>query len=473
VGEKSEPSVGRSNLAALVMTRGVQLLSGLIVSLALARVLPREEFGLYRWVWAVVSVATVGSTLGLHTLLTRRVAREPEAAAHLVPLGLAASGVLAVPTTLVIVGYVALRDPRPEVVITALLGALTLCGLAAEQMVAGVLHGLRRMSGEVWPVVAGRVVFLVGHLVALWLGLGLVPLYGVRVVAAALTVGLLVGHAAQAVGVRSWRVAPRELWELLGSGRAFGATVFFGAIYAQADLLLLEALRDEIEVARYAAPASVLLQLALVANIVSRGVYPRLAQLAAEPVAAGGLLVLQTRVLLVGAFPIAVGGAVVAADLIPWLFGEAYTDAVLPFLLLVLAVPVRFLNSGFGLALTALDRQRRRAQIDMAGAFLNVGANLLVIPTWGAEGAAVITLGTDLFLCAALRWELGRALPGVVLWRGAVPPLVASLFMAGVVWWAAPLHVAVRLVIGAVVFAAAARLLGAWTPQDLRELRRV
>lgn len=471
-GSPASPGT-RSNLAALVITRSAQIVSGLIVSLVVARWLSREDYGLYRWVWAVVSVATVGSTLGLDALITRRVARDPESAGRLVPLVLQAAAVLAVPTTLAIVGYVALRDPRPEVVLLALLGALTLAGQAAAQMVTGVLLGLRKLGGEVAPVLGGRLLFTVGQVVAVAVGGGLVSLYGVRLAASWLTVAMLLAALGRTVVVSSWAVEPGEVTKLIRAGRAFGATVFFGAIYAQADLLLLEAMRGEVEVARYAAPASVLLQLALVANIVSRGVFPRMAQLATEPAAAGELLALQARVLLAVSVPIAVGGVVVAPDLIPWLFGEAYNDAVLPFTLLVIAVPLRFLNAGFGVALTAHDRQRQRARVDLLGAVFNVGLNLYAVPRWGAEGAALVTLGTDLLLCVVLRWELAAVLPRMGLWRAALPCLLASAVMGAAVWSASALHVGLRLGLGVVVFVAVGWLVGAWSTRDLRALRRV
>jgi O-antigen/teichoic acid export membrane protein len=104
---------------------------------------------------------------------------------------------------------------------------------------------------------------------------------------------------------------------------------------------------------------------------------------------------------------------VVGAALVPAIFGDRYVDAVLPFQILVAVVPLRFLNNGYGLSLSALDAQHTRARIDGAAALFNVVANVIVLPRWGAVGAAATTLATDLLLLAALRVALGRRQTGL------------------------------------------------------------
>lgn len=466
------PRRPRSNLLALATTRAVMAGTGLLVNLALARWLPREIFGTYRWIWAVVSVATFGASLGLGAYVTREVARDGGAARRLVPAGLRAVLGLSTLTGVGIVSYVALRDGRPEVVAAAVLAALTLAAQAGAQITTGALHGLRQMARELPAVLVGRSLFVAGHLGVAAAGMGLGWLYGARALAAGVTLGVLWVSLRRLVGP-SEPVAPGAVRQLVSVGGHFGATVLFGAIYAQADLLMLELLADHEEVARYAAPATILLQLALVASTLSRGIFPRLARRVGDRAGAADVITFQTRMLLWISAPVAAGGLVVGPELVPWLFGEAYRDAVLPFAWLVVAVPVRFLNAGLGLSLTALDRQRRRARIDGVGAVFNVVANALAIPWLGAVGAAITTLVTDVVLLGLLRWQVGRVTTGLSLWGPAWRTLVPAVAMGLVVEALPEAHVLVDIVVGALVYAALSWGTGGWSRADLRRLRRV
>lgn len=456
---------------ALALTRLIIAVSGLAVNVALARWMSRDAFGAYRWVWACVAVAAFGAHLGLWQLVTRRVSRDPAEAPRVLPVALTATAGLSVLTGVAIVAYVWVADGRPEVVAAAALGALTLAANALSQLVQATFHGLRRMFLEIPGVLLGRAVFALSHLVLLALGFGLVPLYAGRAGSAVvMLVALLVmfrwrvGRMAPvpAGAVRAW----------VAHGPAFGATVFFGAVAAQADILMLEAMASGDEVARYAAPASVLLQLAFVANIVSRGFFPQVAALGAQDGALPHALRLQARMLLLVSVPVAVGGMAVGAPLVVFIFGPRYADAVGPFLWLLAAVPIRFLNNGYGMTLTALDRQGVRARIDMVGAFVNVGANLVAIPLLGATGAAMTTLLTDVVVHLWLRWQLHRDVPDYREVGPWLRTLVPALAMAAAVW-AMPGHVLVRVAVGGAVYVVLAWGSGGWRRADLDRMLRV
>lgn len=468
MADGGRPSGGMLALAASRLTFA---LSGAIVNLAMARVLLREEFGVFRWISAVVALATFASNLGLGAWVTREAARDPGRIPRVVPAALRATLLLSSGTAVLVTAYVALRDPRPHVLLCALLAGAGLGVQAMSQVVEGALHGLHRTRDEVPSVLAGRGLLVVGSLLLLVGGWGLTAQFAMRLIAALVAWLLLLWALVRVTGGLTWSNPEPPVRELVATGRVFGATVLFGAIYAQADVLMIEALVGDSEVARYGAPASVLLQLALVSNVVTRSFFPRLAAATtADRVAS--LLGLQTRVLLVAGVPVAAGGLAVAADLVPALFGAHYADAVLPFQLLVCVVPVRFLNNGYGLALTALDQQGRRARIDGLAAVCNLAANLVAIPWYGATGAAATTLLTDLLLVVLLRAELRRATEAPrelgLLWRAG-----ACAVTMGAMVTVVDLPLAIRVVLGIVLWPVLVWGAGLLRRSHFRELRTI
>lgn len=464
----------RGNIAALALTRLLIAVSGLVATLALLECLPRETWGAYRWIWSTVVLATFASNLGLGHYVNREVAKDGSQATALVGRGLRTTGLLSIGTFFVLVAwFMVMRQTEPTIWMAGALGAATLIANATSQIVQGAMHGLRRMNLEVPAVAASRAVFVLSQVVLAWAGAGLVALYAGRFVAALLLWGALLWQFRRHVGPPVWAVQPGEVRSMAMAGRAFGATVLFSAISAQADIVMLGLFKADDEVGRYAAPATLLLQLAFVANIFSRGFFPRLAAMAEDRVRVGQEIGLLLRVLLVMSVPVAVGGVLLADPLMALPRGGAYTDASFVLLLLVVAVPLRFASNGFGFSLTALDRQETRARLDMVGAMVNVTLNLVAIPLWGAEGAAGATLLTDAVILALVGWQVRSVaqLPPMALVLARIFGSAAVMGLA--VWMSAGLPVLVRVALGGAVYLAVSRLVGAWTPADLRRLRKV
>lgn len=84
---------------------------------------------------------------------------------------------------------------------------------------------------------------------------------------------------------------------------------------------------------------------------------------------------------------------------IHFLFGAEYAEAVELISILALSIPVLFLASSVGSALATKEHMRLRVKLMGAVAAINVVLNLLFIPRYGAQGAAVTTLLSN---CALL-----------------------------------------------------------------------
>lgn len=93
-------------------------------------------------------------------------------------------------------------------------------------------------------------------------------------------------------------------------------------------------------------------------------------------------------------FPIFVATFSCAHALTVGLFGADYDDSTLPLLLLSLGYFFHTALGFNGLTVKVFKRLRYAMAIDLAAAALNVAINLLLVPRWGASGAAVGTFGT-------------------------------------------------------------------------------
>ena len=102
------------------------------------------------------------------------------------------------------------------------------------------------------------------------------------------------------------------------------------------------------------------------------------------------------KYLVIFGLPASAGMALLAPRLVVLIFGERYADSVGAVQILTAAFLLMVVNGFMGNTLVAAGSQRYLARIVGAGAILNVGLNLMIIPKYGILGAASTTVVTEL-----------------------------------------------------------------------------
>jgi O-antigen/teichoic acid export membrane protein len=151
-------------------------------------------------------------------------------------------------------------------------------------------------------------------------------------------------------------------------------------------------------------------------------------------------------------------------------FGAAFAPA--GDVLAVLPLAFFSITTGYMYAaiLVALGELRVLAVVAAIAAVLSVVADLIVIPRWGAVGAAWITVGVEYLVTSSLalwlRSRIGFRLP----WRRIRAATVASAVVVIVAWPLQSSPLPLLLVVPSAAYLIAAWVLRAVTRADLRAL---
>jgi O-antigen/teichoic acid export membrane protein len=95
---------------------------------------------------------------------------------------------------------------------------------------------------------------------------------------------------------------------------------------------------------------------------------------------------------------------VVAPWVVPLVFGERYRGVVGILMILAFCPPIRFLSTAMGSALVIDEHMRLRVYAMALATVVAVVANALLIPRFGAHGAAWATVTSELVLLAGTWW---------------------------------------------------------------------
>jgi O-antigen/teichoic acid export membrane protein len=385
---------------------GRVLLLGLFV--VAARILPGREFGQYAFALAVGLVAAQLADSGLQVSLLRRLSGETDRGASGQALSSALRARLVVGLALGIGGGLLAASVGESPV-----EALALAAIAGAQIVAAqaelwlqVARAYGRLELEAAAGLAGRaLVCLLGVLALVGggelPGLGLA--YAVGSVLSIAVARLVANRFLEAAPVGRWAGMRETYLDALPLAVAGAASLLMFRI----DVLLLQWLRDSETVGVYSAAYRPFEAALLVPVAIMAAGFPRLVRLAADGPGFRAFRALVGRlgtVLLACAIGAALFGWLAGPPLISFLFGAPYAASGELLRILVLALPQIYLNALLTQALVALRRPWLVAASMAAALVANVTFNLLLIPQFGATGAAMATViaETTLFVASGL-----------------------------------------------------------------------
>jgi O-antigen/teichoic acid export membrane protein len=179
----------------------------------------------------------------------------------------------------------------------------------------------------------------------------------------------------------------------------------------------------------------------------------------------------MTEVALVGGIAFVLAIVALAPVLIPFLGGSQYRGAAPVLQIQVFALIAVFVGQTWQLGLLSLRRQAALAWTNGGALLVVVAAGAVLIPTWGARGAAVAALIGEAALGAFVYGALRRASIAVTPSLGLTPRVVAASLPAfGVLLLPVPWEV--RLAGSLIVFGGVAFAIRAVPAELLHAMRR-
>ena len=390
-------------------------LANLLFVAALARAFGSEMLGQYSLGMAVGAVASLFVGLGTQSFLIRDLSRNA-------PLMADRLGVLIpVQCILAVVAWLAATT----------VGTLLSSGIAAVGIIMSVCayQILWRSSGLLYvpfraaesmhvPAAAelGHRLFILAFGLAMLL-LGATP--GATLIVLPLSALGLAAFGWWRMSLRfgrpALRFAPAEAFVLFRSASPFFDVLLLGMLYTRGGIVMLGALRDEVEVGLYAATDRTLIAPLLLPNMLNAAVYPALSRLQhTAPDQAARLARRSMVLMLAGSVPLAALLYAFAPQLIRLLFGDEYLVAVPALQLLAWTVPIRGIALLLGSQLAAMNRQKEMALARLIGLVSFGVLSYLLIAHQGFTGLAVAVLSCEILqaiLYAALIRSRSRVNP--------------------------------------------------------------
>ncbi len=397
----------------------------------IARKLGPEGFGIIGFATAFYSYLGLAVTAGFNDVGAREVASRPNEAANTAVNVSVVRFAVALIIFVAVSLFVLLFEIRENTELVILLMSLSLFALAIDT--SWVYKGLERNHRVGIAVILGQVLY-VGALLLFVKDVNdvlIVPLaqfVGEMSAALLLLIPLLIPFGKIKLNLR-------EGWQLLQSSGYLTVTRILRAIIYSFDIVLIGFWLGEREVGLYTAPYRICFVFVAIAAAIHISYLPSITRAFAD--GTGQAQEVANRAINLGATiaaPMVVGGMILAAPLLEFIFGAEYIEGAMAFRLLLLSIGFIFIHAVNHNLLLVSHRTKTEMKIYMIAAAINILLNLIFIRRYGIVGAATVTAIAEGLTLSMGLFVLYQAGIHLKILRMIFPPVIASLFMGAIIF---------------------------------------
>ena len=390
---------------------------GMVLIILVARMVGAAEFGKYAYALNLAILLSVIADFGMGYIITREVAANPEKANKVLRGGLWWRWRLGILAFILCVLAVVIMGKGVEILILVILISGSTIIVTVFGSIEAYLKGQERFGLLAVLSIARQSALLLGGILVLLSG------YGIRGVASIqLTMAVLGGIVLLAVvrnrGLGSDQSPQIIRKKIIQDALPMAMTALCVMFYYRIDVLILSSVKGDAAVGYYNAARSLLLGLVILPAGVMTAFLPmasKLLQINLAKLREVALQLFQHMAFIGGA--IAVGGWLLSFQVISLIFGQKYGLAAPPLKILLWAFFFMCLNSLQGTILIALELQHLQTYAVGFAALLNLILNLLMIPPWGANGAALAAVATEALVFVLAGIFIRKYFSGAAMFR--------------------------------------------------------
>ena len=223
----------------------------------------------------------------------------------------------------------------------------------------------------------------------------------------------------------------RESWELVRESLPQTGVLVIAALYWRSDGVLLSVLSSKEETGAYNLAYTVAFNATVISTVFLASTLSTMTNLfATDRDRFARFTVRSIQLMLFVAVPLAVAGALLAPELVRLLGSEDFVAAGGSTLgLLFVAVAIRLVTGTLSQGLFAAHDQVFLLRLNIVSLLLNIGLNVVLIPQFGARGAAAALVASELFGLAVATRRLASRTPYRTPWlflARLIPPVAAA-----------------------------------------------
>ena len=389
----------RTNTIWLLFSQGISIIVSLLLSLILARHLGPRDNGIYNYANSIVGIFAIFVDFGMSTVLIRDIARNTNLVKkyldNLISLKILIGIIILI---LIFVSSFFVKKYDNMTYIMIFLGLYNIFS-GFYLLFTGVFRSHNKMIYESFGTVIIKILLLIFGIIALYYYRSIL-IYS-EVLFATMLVGIIISiliirkyfsKFSLSINKDFWVYMLKEIWP-------YGLSSIVVTIYFTIDQVILGSLKPITQVGYYALARSATGVVTSVIGIFIGVLFPSLSLLYKKNISEFTSLLnnaIKFMCILLVVFIVEMLSN--SKGYILTIFGNKYYNSIVPLQILSVATGMIFINALIGNAFGAIDRQKDLLWGLFFSMIINIVLNLILIPYYGASGAASASIFTELFI---------------------------------------------------------------------------
>lgn len=443
------------------------------------RILGPEGAGKYGFAIVVYVFIEIVTNFGLNTLLTREVSKDrSQVNRYLSNTAILRLIILLAITPLLFLFLVAWRrlfTLPDDTTVTILLLTLSLIPGSISAALTSVFLAYEKMEYPAAITTLSTIIRVSLGVVVLLMGLGIIGLAAVAIITNIVTAVILLFLLVHFLLRPRLEFDPAFDREMLGTSYPLMLNHLLATVFWRVDVTLLQPMRGDVVVGWYTTAYRFLDALNIIPSALTVAIFPIMSRYARE---AKDALVrtytISLKMLLIVSLPVALLTTFYADWIILIVGGQAYLPhAAIALRLLIWSIPFGFINSLTQYVLIAIDRQHFLTRAFVMGASFNLIANLLLIPSFGYQAAAITTVLSEVLLLLPFYYGVRKYLSTIpwmsLTWR----PLVSTLLTGAFLWLLRDLSFLLLIPLSLGIYVGCLIVTGTFTQDDISLMKQL
>lgn len=406
------------NAIWIIGGRVVQMIISFFVGVLTARYLGPGNYGIINYAGAYVTFFMAFCTLGINSVIVKDFVDHPDEQGETIGTTLVLRALSSFLSSVMIIGIVMIIDKGEPITITV----TALCSVALIFQVADTLNYWfqSRYQSKVSSI-ATLIAYIITSAYRIFL---LATQKDVQWFAFATSVDyicmaiILFSAYKKEEGPRL-SFSKRKAKELLSTSYNYILASMMVAIYGQTDKLMLKQMLDETSVGYYSLASTINNMWVFVLAAIIDSMYPTIIQYAGKNKDKFNKKNKQLYAIVIYvSIVVAVGFMIFGKWIIMILYGEAYLPATTPLKIVCWYTIFSYLGTARNAWIVSTNNQKYLKYICCGAAIANIVLNFMLIPVWGASGAAMASLITQVSTIILIPYIIKDMRPNVrLMWE--------------------------------------------------------
>ena len=209
----------------------------------------------------------------------------------------------------------------------------------------------------------------------------------------------------------------------------FALFAILNSIMSGTDTVMLGWIKDTKEVGFYATSQRITAFLYIIPGLITSSLLPTLSRQINNKEKIKSVVHSSIKIIYLFSIPVVLGGIIIGDDLIIKLFGQNYIPTINIFRLSLLGILFAFPSLIFNSMIFIFNKHKSVIKISLFGTILNILINIMLIPKYGAIGAIIATILSQIVVMVLIKKELSKIIE-LKIFNGLSKIIISSIIMS-------------------------------------------